>query len=73
MFFFRYERIDLLVALKARPGLDPISGEAFDGVPTIKENIVLRRFMFSINLPSEPVRREAAVVATRARGGVSAG
>ena len=64
--FFRYERIDLLVALQAQPGVDPISGEAFDGAPIIKENIVLRRFMVSIDLPPEPVRRVAAAGGRRA-------
>jgi hypothetical protein len=42
-----YERVDLLVALTAKPGVDPQTNAPFNGPPVLKENIVLRRLMYS--------------------------
>ena len=48
-----YERVDLLVALARRPGIDPQTNEPFEGAPLLKENVVLRRLMNTL----QPVRR----------------
>ena len=52
-----YERVDLLVALARRPGIDPQTNEPFEGAPLLKENVVLRRLMNTL----QPVRRGVLV------------